>query len=270
MPYHKEHAVVKRIGQEVLGLIGKYFGSILQVATKSDVRDISSFLDHAVDRVIRKRISAAFPADILITEEFSPHLNPSLGRAWVVDPLCGSMNVARGVKFFATNIALVEGGKVVAAWVVDHSREELIWGLGDKRIVQANGKVKRSGSAVSVTAVDIEPGYFYELPLLMRKRIGRFLADLLLQRDIVCSTHESSLGFAYVATGQLQASVTMNIYPWDFVAACFLIEQNGGMVSNFDGTPWSLSSKSIVMAGNKQVHRTLLKLLEKNKLDKLL
>jgi myo-inositol-1(or 4)-monophosphatase len=269
MPYHKEHAVITRISREVLRLTKKHFGSILQVATKSDVRDISSFLDNAIDRVIRKRISAAFPADILITEEFSPHLDPAHARAWVVDPLCGSMNVARGVKFFATNIALVEGGKVVAAWVIDHAREELIWGLGDKKVYRENKRLKRLGVGAAVPVVEVDHGYFFRLPIELRKRIGRFTSEVLLQKNVIFSSHGSSLGFAYVATGQLQAAVTMHIYPWDFIAECFLIEQNGGVATNFNGSPWSIRSKSIVMAGDKNIHRTLLRLLKKNKLDNL-
>ncbi|MFA4872348.1 MAG: inositol monophosphatase [Patescibacteria group bacterium] len=269
MPYHKEHAAISRIAQEVLRLTKKHFGTILQVATKTDVRDISSFLDHAIDRVIRKRISAAFPADILITEEFSPHLDPAHGRAWVVDPLCGSMNVARGVKFFATNIALVEGGKVVAAWVIDHAREELIWGLGDKKVFQSAKAVRRLKYSSVMSVVEIEQAYYYKLPIVVQERIARFTADALLQKNITCYNYGSSLGFAYVATGQLQAAVTVNIYPWDFIAACFLIEQNGGIVTNFNGTPWNIRSKSIVMAGDKNIHRTLLRLLKKNKLDNL-
>lgn len=270
MPYHNEHKTVTRIAREVLSLTKRHFGELLHVTAKSHERDISSFLDHAADRIVREKLGKAFPQDILITEEFSPQVNIMQKRAWVVDPLCGSMNVARGVKFFATNIALVEKGKVAAAWVVDHAREELIWGLGDGKVRQGGKAVKRLGHSPAVNVIEIEQAYYYKLSRVMQERIARFTADALLLKNITNYNYGSSLAFAYVATGQLQAAVTVNIYPWDFIAECFLIEQNGGIVTNFDGSPWSIRSKSIVMAGDKNIHRTLLRLLRKNKLNKLL
>jgi fructose-1,6-bisphosphatase/inositol monophosphatase family enzyme len=78
-----------------------------------------------------------------------------------------------------------------------------------------------------------------------------------------------SLGFAYVAAGVLQGITTINVYPWDILASAFLVSQNGGIVTQFNGYSWNLKSKSLVMAGNKKVHDMFIQLLEKYGLDKV-
>ncbi|OGH19164.1 MAG: hypothetical protein A3D74_00085 [Candidatus Levybacteria bacterium RIFCSPHIGHO2_02_FULL_37_13] len=74
-------------------------------------------------------------------------------------------------------------------------------------------------------------------------------------------TYATSLGFAYVSLGRIDAYLNPNIRLWDMAAANFLAEQSGGIVTDIQGFPWTLSSTSVLAARDKLLHKELLNLL---------
>src|SRR5205807_1001209 len=65
-----------------------------------------------------------------IGEEGTPSAAQQAPRVWLVDPICGTANYAAALPLFATNIALLEDGQIVAAGVADG-------GTGDVCVAEA-------------------------------------------------------------------------------------------------------------------------------------
>lgn len=253
---------VQALAQDIMRAVNKAFGSRRVIAYKSSPRDIVSDLDTAADRLIVRALKQAFPANLVVTEESSAHKVRDLQNGtsgWLVDPLCGSSNVARGIRWFATNIIRMEGGEVSAAWVVDHSCQRVIWSRGNGAVYVDSKKINRLGTSRPSKRIDVDAGYSYAMPRREQAGYAAFMGMLQVQKEYSLCRLGSSLSFAYVATGQIEGATTVNIYPWDFMASAFLIEQNGGIVTKFDGSPWSMESKSLVMAGDKKVHAHLVR-----------
>lgn len=268
MKLNRENEVVQKVARKAFGVVERSIKQTLSVKTKTQKLDVVTGLDIALDKLVASSLKRAFPYDLIVSEESSPGKLPGEKRTWVIDPLCGSMNAAFGIKFFCTNIVLVEGGRVVASWVVDHSRREVIWSLG--------GGVFRNGTPVPRLAVvkpspmiDCDFGYAGELGRNASGRYVDFVKKLFSREDLRTLSLEGSLAFAYVATGQIQAATVINVRPWDILAACFLVERNGGVVANFDGTPYGIYSRSVVISGNKKIHGLLIKLLRGHGLHKV-
>ncbi len=255
--YQKENNVMQQAAQELISIVNKRFGKRLVVKSKHAPDDVASTLDWAADRLLVKTITKNFPKDTLLTEESSPDALIGPGRTWVIDPICGSRNLSKGLRVFVSNIALVEGDKVVAAWVVDHSRQRVLWDIGTG-LHDGSKKVPHLSKTKSFPTVEIDWGHFYAVNAKVRRLYVEMASQMRLDRSMNFIELVSSLGFAYVATGQFQATICININAWDFAAPCFLVEQNGGIVTNFDGSPWSLKSRSIVMAATPALHKKLL------------
>ena len=71
--------------------------------------------DLAVEDAARRIVAAARPGDAVHGEERAD--TGSGPRRWIIDPIDGTANYARGVPVWATLIALAEGDEVVASVV---------------------------------------------------------------------------------------------------------------------------------------------------------
>jgi len=68
----------------------------------------------------------------------------------------------------------------------------------------------------------------------------------------------AALGLAYVACSRLDLYFHFSLYPWDLAAGTLLVREAGGVVTEFEGLPISLSSRTVI-ASNKDVHRDFTK-----------
>lgn len=269
MQYTKENQFIQKLAPRILKLVEKQLGETRTIAHKSAKQDVASDLDLAVDALIVRAISATFPRDILATEESSPERLKKIfdgKRGWIVDPLCGSQNVARGIQWFATNIILMLKGEIAAAWVVDHSRKRVMWSVGKGKVFIDKTLAAISKKQTTMPIVEIDTGYSFLLPKSIQKKYIAIHHDAFLSGSVQLRNLGSSLGFAYIATGQIGGIITLNVYAWDILAAAFLVEQNGGIVANFDGSRRNAQSKSLIMAGNKTIYQLLFSLIKKHKL----
>ena len=73
---------------------------VYDVVTDSDVR---------TEEFVLSRIAEEFPGDSVISEETHPDALEG-ERCWVIDPIDGTMNYARGIPFFGMQAAFLEDG----------------------------------------------------------------------------------------------------------------------------------------------------------------
>ena len=82
-------------------------------------KDVVTEADHLSEELIIEAIRATHPGDGIIAEESGEHARSGraptagVGRAWVIDPLDGTINYANGIPFFCVSIGLVEAGRPI-------------------------------------------------------------------------------------------------------------------------------------------------------------
>jgi histidinol-phosphatase len=81
----------------------------LRVETKSDATPVTE-ADRAVEEAISARLGRERPDDGMLGEEFG--VREGSGRRWIVDPIDGTRNYARGIPVWAILIALEEEGEL--------------------------------------------------------------------------------------------------------------------------------------------------------------
>lgn len=81
-------------------------------------RDPVSEIDHAVERLIRERVSERFPDHGIIGEEDEPVRIGSSDFVWIIDPVDGTANFVNGYPLFAASIGVAFQGRPVvgAVW----------------------------------------------------------------------------------------------------------------------------------------------------------
>ena len=76
----------------------------------------------------------------------------------------------------------------------------------------------------------------------------------------------AAIDFCYVAGGSFEGFWEVHLHPWDICAGKLIVEEAGGIITDFDGNPASIHSKQILCT-NKLIHHQLLEVIKKNKFD---
>src|SRR5881409_3409657 len=85
------------------------FRSELTIETKADLTPVTE-VDRAVEAELRRRLADERPDDAILGEEQGAVGTGS--RRWILDPIDGTRNYARGIPVWATLMALEEDGVV--------------------------------------------------------------------------------------------------------------------------------------------------------------
>ena len=219
--------------------------------------DIVTATDVEAQGVVVRRLCRAFPDHGILAEE---GLDTTAGAEWrwILDPLDGTKNFARGIPNFCVSIAAERRGRVELGVVYDPIHEELFVGVRQHG-AWCNGKpirvsgVKDLRSALVATGCPHRVGKFVESIALT---FGRFAARSLGVRD----RGAGALDLCYVACGRFEGYWEIDQSPWDIAAGGLIVEEAGGRMSDFRGGPFDIYDGETV-ATNRRLHDQIVRIL---------
>jgi myo-inositol-1(or 4)-monophosphatase len=116
-------STAKRIVVAADQILLQGFGKVT-ASQKSDGSLVTQ-TDHAVDEFITTQLANAFPDHAVLSEERNTTYYPSTNFSWVIDPLDGTTNFARGLPIWGVSVALlVQGLPVLGLLSFSSLREE--------------------------------------------------------------------------------------------------------------------------------------------------
>ncbi len=230
------------------------------VTREKSARDLVTDADLASQQAIRAVIQDQFPQHGFLGEE-----DPDLDQlnepyCWVVDPLDGTTNYVHDFPFFCVSVAISKGGTLVAGAVLDPLREECFL-AGEGRGSWLNG---REIAPSTTTALDqaLLAVSFPPDPHSKGPDIQTFLQVTPLCQA-VRRTGSAALNLAYVACGRLDAHWAHSIYPWDSAAGILLVREAGGVATASGGGEFKLKNGNYSVASTRQLHESLLPVIQK-------
>jgi len=225
--------------------------------------DFVTDIDRASEREIIYHLKKAFPAHTICGEESGLSEGGDPDYEWIIDPLDGTTNFIHNIPHFAISIACKHKGRIQQAVVYDPiKREEFTASAGAG--AHLNGKRIRVSGRRGMDGALIGTGIPFNGFAL--ENITPYLACM---HDIVSKTAgvrrpgAASLDLAYVAAGRFDGFWEMNLKPWDIAAGSLIIQEAGGLVSDFKGGNSFLKSGHIVCATPK-VFKPLLQIVSKH------
>jgi myo-inositol-1(or 4)-monophosphatase len=241
------------IALEAGALLLQYFHQGLKIEYKGDA-DLVTAADRASEALIRERISKQFPSHDVLGEEQGLNDQGSDFR-WYVDPLDGTTNFAHGYPVFCVSMALEDriAGQRIAGVVYDPTRDEIFTAERGKG-AQLNGKTIRVSKATQLRECLVATGF----PSHKRHKNPNifFYHEITLRTHGVRRAGSAALDLCSVASGRFDGFWEFNLNPWDTAAGVLIVEEAGGKVSRFDGTPFQLDSRE-TLASNGVVHEAL-------------
>jgi histidinol-phosphatase len=200
----------------------------LEIRHKAD-RTLVTAADTAIERMVRERLAAAFPADRIMGEEEGGTFDGA-GRVWIVDPIDGTANFARAIPVWATLIALqVDGSLVVGVASAPAMRERYAAARGEGATM--NGKRIVVNDVEELTEAQF---LFSQLEVLLEGP----------QRDATLTLLRSTVrergfgdywGHLLVARGAAEICLEPKLAIWDFAALVPIVEEAGGRMTDLTG-----------------------------------
>jgi histidinol-phosphatase len=195
------------------------FRSGLAVETKPDLTPVTE-ADRAVEAELRRLLAAERPGDAVLGEEEGAA--GSGARRWIVDPIDGTRNYARGIPVWATLVALEEDG-VVRLGVVSAPAIARRWWAERGAGAYANGERVHVSEIARVEDAVLSFALESEVPDLARRAwhargFGDFWPHML------------------VAEGSVDGAVdALGVSEWDLAAVQVVVEEAGGRFSDREG-----------------------------------
>jgi myo-inositol-1(or 4)-monophosphatase len=229
-------------------------GGDLEVGYKDGRANLVTIADTESQQAVTAVILASFPRDAVIGEEGTSG-DPAADRAWYVDPLDGTTNFSRGLPFFGVSVALRESGRTVAGAVYDPVHDAFFSSCagggatlnGVPLLVSGATRLERAlivAQAQTVVPAEIR-AYAALVERLMSVAAG------------VRSLGSPALTLCAIAAGRLDAYCEYTMDAWDILAGQLILQEAGGTLTLFDGTPHVSTERADVIASNGRIHAAL-------------
>jgi len=199
---------------------------------KSD-RTLVTAADEAAQRAIVQRIAERFPDDAVIAEEAcdggTRPCRADAARFWIIDPIDGTRNYARGAPFYCCSVAVADSRRPIAGAVAEAAGGMVFsaslgggaW-LGDRRLVVRDEPLHRE------TFIGIPSRHRRSLPETVRNWANE---------HVVRNYGSTALHLCMVAAGMLDAAFVMDSNIWDVAAGGLAVLEAGGVITDHQGRP---------------------------------
>jgi len=225
----------------------------LNVTTKQR-SDFVSEADVQAERDIIQTLRKTYPNHGILAEESGEQPGQD-DYQWVIDPLDGTTNFLHGIPHFAISIAFRHKNRLEAALVFDPIRQEMFTASRGAS-AQLNDRRIRVSVINALENALLGTGFPFRYPRHQQAYLNAFSA-LFGKCVEIRRAGAASLDLAYVAAGRLDAFWEIGLKAWDVAGGALLVQEAGGLVSDFGGGNDFIQTGNIV-AGNPKVFKALI------------
>jgi histidinol-phosphatase len=239
---HESMSSLAEAVEEVARIAGDialgYYRSALVVESKADGSPVT-IADRSAEQAARDWIERRFPSDGILGEEMGV-TRPDARRRWVLDPIDGTKTFIRGVPLWGTLVGVTEGDEVLAGVAYFPAVGELVaaargggcWWNG------ARCQVSSRATLSEATVLTTDERFAGD-----RDQIAGWRR--LMVRTAVSRSWGDCYGYLLVSTGRAEVMVDGILSPWDAAALMPIVEEAGGVFTDWKGTRTAFGGSAI-------------------------
>ncbi len=240
-------------------LAGDYIVKSLGNITSNDIdikqaSDFVTTIDKESENIIISTIQKKFPDHHFLAEESAANTTTGQYR-WIIDPLDGTTNFIHQYPVFSVSIALEFEGDIILGIVYDPLREELF-------TAEKGGGAFLNGLSFHVSQISELNGCLIStgFPFRQKEIIDDYLKlfkNIFFKVSDIRRAGSAAIDLAHISCGRCDGFFEIGLSPWDIAAGSLLIQEAGGLVTDFNGGNDYLSTGNIV-AATPVIHTKLL------------
>ena len=257
---------IKQVLDKTSEIALKSFGEISGRVKDADNNQVLTQTDLEIGEFIIEKLKENFPKHNIIDEEAGVIDNKS-DFTWVVDSIDGTSNFAYGLPHYGTMIGLLENDLPIAGGISLPYFKEIY--LAEKRLGcfcnRQKISVTKEGNLLNSLVVYQIDGH-QEDPESTRSET-KLLAEIVLNIRNLRTTN-SAFDLVMVAQGKYGAVLNKTSKIWDNVAQQIIIEEAGGLYTDFYGKaidyskPLEKATKNFTYcAGSPILHKQLIDII---------
>ncbi|MDE6317307.1 MAG: inositol monophosphatase, partial [Muribaculaceae bacterium] len=218
----------------------------IEIKQKGGYENIVTSADIAVQDFLQARLSELLPGSGFICEE-GDIADASHEYVWIIDPIDGTANYARGVDQCAICVGLYSKGAMLMSVVflprtgeMFHAEQGKGAWLNGRRIHVSD---RSFDNAIMCTAL---PVYYKDQAAWCALAIH----DVFMQCNDIRRLGAAAPELCYIAMGRFEMYFEYRLGAWDFAAASLILSEAGGYLSDLYGNPLDPTKASGVLAAN--------------------
>ena len=226
------------------------------IMTKGSMRDEVTEYDFRIQEFIIDSIKNEYPDAQILGEEGEKNTKIDNSLLFVIDPIDGTANFINDCKFSCISIAKLNYGEVLEAVVYNPYLHELFYAkkncgawLNDTRLKVHDTVLGKSIVGYCNCPYDEE---ITDLTFDFGKSLYKKCLDFR-------RMGASALEICYSACGRYQLYCERILYPWDYVAASLIVEEAGGVVTDWEGNKLRIEKRCSVLTGCPTAHKDFIK-----------
>jgi myo-inositol-1(or 4)-monophosphatase len=248
------------ISREAGEIVRKGFGKKVEIDFKTNESNLVTDIDKASEKLITEFIKKKYPTHSILAEE-SGKYDSSSEYVWVVDPLDGTTNFAHGFPIFSVSIGVQKNGNTIAGVVYDVMQDNLYAAEFGSGATSNNSKISVNNNELLSRSL-LVTGFPYNISDNPENAFQKFEALTKASRGMR-RLGSAAIDFCYVANGIFDGFWEVHLHPWDLCAGKLILEEAGGLVTDFDGSTINIDSKRI-LASNGKIHTQMVEVLMSN------
>ncbi len=220
------------------------------------VTEVDTSAEAVIRETIREELGDDFESEgyALFGEEGGGTLEGD--RVWIIDPLDGTTNFARGIPHYCVSIAVTRGEKLYAGVIYYSPTDEVYVAVRDEgayRYLSGDDGLPRSGTTTDLTVTQtdtIEESLnsvgFYSAAGIDDERYRELMKVFVTESLGIRQLGAAAVDLAFVAEGVFDTLTVKDLKTVDIAAGALLVEEAGGTVTDFEGD----GSLEAILAGD--------------------
>ncbi len=249
--------VLLQATKEAGAIIQQYFQGSFQVDNKEGINNLVTEVDNHSEKRIIEIIREHFPDHSIISEEAGELIQDSPYQ-WIIDPIDGTVNFAHGIPICCVSIGLKFGNDLLLGTVYNPMMNELFFAEKGKGAYLNDRKISVS-QKTDFRKACLVTGFPYKWPNSTEHPI-RVFERFILEGLPVRRLGSAAIDLCWVACGRFDGFWEYNLSSWDVAAGYLIVQEAGGVITNFDGEPYSVFDKQ-TLATNGHIHENMLQLI---------
>ena len=225
-----------------------------KITEKGGISNIVTSSDIAVQEFLRNRLSTLLPDSGFLCEEEDAH-DLSHEYVWIIDPIDGTANYARGIRECGICVGLRHYTNMELAVIYLPRTDELFTAERGKGafLHHPHLPVKEARGGTS-KQLHVSERPFSEC--IYHKEYARIssevIYDVFMQCNDIRRFGSAASELCYLAKGVCELFFEYILSPWDFAAASLILEEAGGVLCDLEGNPLDHTKPSGILAANSQ------------------
>ena len=243
------------------------------ITVKGDSNFVTE-VDTKIEKAMKERLLALYPETQFMGEEGDNSSVDFSHPVWILDPVDGTSNLIHDFQNSCLSLALAVEKQIVFGVIYHYSTKEYFYakrGLGaflGSDLVSSADTLEKNKNTYPTTAIQVSETKELSRSLVSfgtspydKATLGEKNCETLKQIFFACEDirriGSAAIELAYVASGRVDLYLERNLKPWDYAAAMVIIEEAGGIITDYAGNSIDISKPCDILAGNKTVHEKL-------------